>query len=411
MPSRHATSLLHDTRTAGYELLDRLEGARADAAGSPAAVLLVASYHHRAALPEAFELMRASLRPQAAVGVTAVGVVGGGRLHEGIPSMAAMVLDEPGLSARSVRVVPEEGPPATWSIARRRRLLAGEEAPEATNEEVRTLLWADPFSSDPPGLAAAGEGMLVHGGVLSGSSQAGGNLLLSASMDREAIVSAEGAVGLALRGGHPKVVAAPGARPIGPTFVVTASDGVRLLGLGGRPVLEVLREVLESTGDPEILERQAPMGGLAIGIVVDEQRPDGTVPTCRLRPLTGISRGTGTESPALRLAEPIRPGRTVRFHLRDRRWAGETLRDRLRGTGTDLAAASAAIVAVSTARDLERPDGAALGDGESASDPQWGGPTGVGLRTAGEFVTLAGRSEIDTLAASMLVFEGPPSLA
>jgi small ligand-binding sensory domain FIST len=416
MPSRPATSTLRDTRTAAHELAERLE--RSVGPHAPAALLLVASFHHRAALPEAFDLLRATLRPEAAVAITAVGVIGEGRLYEGVPAMAALLLDEPGLEASAVRIAPDDGPPATWDERRRAFLLSGGlQRGEEPPSEVLTLLWADPFSSDPPGLAAIGGTGLVHGGVLSGSSQAGGNLLITARRHERAEVSAEGAAGLALRNARAAPISAPGARPVGSSVIVTASDGTRLLGLGGRPAIEVLREVLEASGDLESLEGDAPMGGLAIGIAIDEHRPDGREPTCRLRPLTGFVRPSGASNrdspPALRLAEPIRPGRTVRFFMRDPEWAAETFRTRLLERGMDLQTAPAAVSAVSTARAFES-SATTIDDRDEASRPrplEFGGPCGVGIRTAGEFVQLGGRAEIDTLAASVLCFEGPPSLA
>jgi small ligand-binding sensory domain FIST len=417
MPSRVAVSTLHDTRTAAHELADRLEAARGPDLST--AMLLVASFHHRAALPEAFDLLRGTYRPQAAVAVTTVGVVGGGRLHEGMPALAILLLDEPGLEAAAIAITPDLGPPAAWSATRCGEVFGGgletgfeDDSGPRRSSRVRTVLWADPFSSDPPGLAAAGAGRLVHGGVLSGSSQAGGNTLISATLDQPARVAAEGAVGLALRGARATAIAQSGARPIGRSHVVTAADGSRLIGLGGRPVLDVLRETLESTGEAPPLDAEAPMGGLAIGIAVDEHRPDGRDPICRLRPMTGIApppRGSppGTP-PGLRLAEPIRPGRTVRFHLRDARWASEALQSRLDEQAIDLATAPAALVAISAAREIADPLG---GDAEGVHPAEFGGAMGIGLRTAGEFVDLGGHSELDTLSTSTLVFEGPPSLA
>jgi len=406
MPSRAATSTLHDTRTAAHELADRLEAALGP--GPPAGLLVVASFHHRAALPEAFELLRGTLRPHAAVAVTTVGVVGEGCLHEGVPAMAALLLDDPGLEAAAVRITPDDGPPATWSDERRTALLGGGLA-----AGFQTMLWADPFSSDPPGLAAVGAGVLVHGGVLSGSSQAGGNTLIAAASMQAPSISPEGAVGLAFRGVGATAISGPGARPIGPPAIVTAADGSRLLGLGGRPALEVLREALESSGELGSLEDEAPMGGLAIGVAIEEHRPDGHPPICRLRPLTGIVglRRNGAEGgmPALRLAEPIRPGRTVRFFLRDAAWAAKTFSERLRAHRIDLDAHPAVVVAVSTARELEptRTDGTGIREHPL---PELGGAGGVGLRTAGEFVQLGGRSDLDTLSASTLCFDGPPAL-
>lgn len=411
MPSLAATSLLHDTRTAAHDLADRLE--RPERSESPAALLVVASFHHRAALPEAFELLRGTIRPEAAVAITAAGVIGNGRLLEGMPAMAATILDEPDLDARTIRITPDDGPPSTWSQARREMILAGGlpiSDPEV--DGVKSLLWVDPFSSDPPGLAAAGVDRLVHGGVLSGSSQAGGNLLISGRLGEASVVSSEGAVGLAVRTARATAVGCPGARPIGRSCIVTAADGTRLLGLGGRPVLEVLREALESSGDIETLEGDAPMGGIAIGIAVDEFRPDGGEPICRLRPLTGVVRSSknsdGSSPPGLRLAEPIRPGRTVRFHRRDPEWAAATCRDRLRQGGVDLDTSPAVLVAISTARELAEDEGEGTG---VSPDPALGGPMGVGLRTAGEFVSLGGRTEIDTLSASLFALDAPPSLS
>ena len=85
-----ATSEHHDTRTAA----DEVAGALHDALGgkAPDIVMLMASFHHTAALPDACNDLRRMLVPGHLLAGTVESVLGDGRELEGIAGMSAIAL-------------------------------------------------------------------------------------------------------------------------------------------------------------------------------------------------------------------------------------------------------------------------------------------------------------------------------
>jgi small ligand-binding sensory domain FIST len=99
---------------------------------------------------------------------------------------------------------------------------------------------------------------------------------------------------------------------------VTKVDGNAILGLAGRPALDVLREVAEELPEGE---RTAIRDGLLIGSAVDEYRDRFGRGDFLLRPIVGAD----LKRKAVLVGDHLRPGRTVRFHVRDRATATEDL--------------------------------------------------------------------------------------
>jgi len=331
-----AVTRLADTRTAAHELVERLDEA---GVGPGAAILLFATFHHRAAFPEAASRIRQGLQPNLLLGTTAESVVGAAEEIDDGPGMSALALTIPGLDATPIRFDPAEGPPQRWSGREfRRRLGMIEEGGEGTAATSRMpagiLLFADPFSigvpplldrladtavglvrrrrgSHPGGLAPSPP---IIGGLASGSSQPGGNVLL---LDEGVFVN--GAVGASLFGPlEVDALVSQGCRPIGRPFVVTAAEGHALKGLGGRPALAVAQSVAAELGERD---RQQLRQGLLVGVAVDEHR-------------TRFGRGDflirnvvagNTRSSELMINDQIRPGRTIQFHVRDATTAREDL--------------------------------------------------------------------------------------
>jgi len=83
-----------DTRTAATELAYDLHDAIRPGCDL---VVVFASYHHRAALPEAVETIRQTLTPRHSMAVTTEGVLGVDRELEGKVGMAAVALRLPGV--------------------------------------------------------------------------------------------------------------------------------------------------------------------------------------------------------------------------------------------------------------------------------------------------------------------------
>jgi small ligand-binding sensory domain FIST len=162
-------------------------------------------------------------------------------------------------------------------------------------------------------------GLPVIGGMASGA--AGPGRCRLALDDR---VFDGGAAGVLLRGplGLRSVVS-QGCRPIGRPFVVTRARENVIEELGGRPVLEQLQELWQglTPEDQELFQQ-----GLHIGLVMNEYQGEFRRGDFLVRNVMGLDRDTG----ALVIADRVRVGQTVQFHVRDAATADEDLHALLR---------------------------------------------------------------------------------
>ncbi|MFO0828824.1 MAG: FIST N-terminal domain-containing protein [Phycisphaerales bacterium] len=286
----------------------------ADGATGADLVFLFGSFHHRAAFSDAAAIVRRAVGPRHLVGVTAEWVVGRNVEFEQSAGMSAIALHLPGATVTPIRFDIADGPPSHWSDGKVRDVFG------ATPDARAAFLFADPFSVQVPALLAK-VGAALHpqvlpiiGGLASGSSQPGANVLVL-----DDYLSASGAIGVTISGAlRVDTFVSPGCRPIGPTFVVTRSRGNTLLELGGRPTLDVIGEVLEEQPEED---RVAAREGLLLGIAIDEYRERFGRGDFLLRNVLGAD----LRRKALVVGDVVRPGRTVRFHLRDRQSAVEDL--------------------------------------------------------------------------------------
>jgi small ligand-binding sensory domain FIST len=296
-----------DTRTAAHELAERLDGFGVLPGG---VLLLFATFHHRAALPEAAGRLRQDLTPVALLGATAESVIASAEEVDDGPGLAALLINLPGVSARPIRFDPAEGSAEAIPAASLRRRLG------LDRDAAAVVLIADPFSiSVPPLLARLGEIGLADrrggaipllGGLASGSSQPGGNILL---LDEG--VHVDGAVGLSLHGDlEVSSVVSQGCRPIGRPFVVTAAEGHSIRSLGGQPALAAAREVAMEL---DSLAQEQLRRGLLVGIAADEHRDRFGRGDFLIRTVVAGN----TRSGELVLNDRVRPGRTIQFHVAD----------------------------------------------------------------------------------------------
>ncbi len=151
------------------------------------------------------------------------------------------------------------------------------------------------------------------GGLASGASGPGDQTLLLG--DR---VLRTGAVGFALTGDVAIVPAvAQGCRPIGPVLTVTRCDENLLHELDGHPALEVAHRVLREADERD--RELARAAALFVGLETD---PFGSSEGHWLvRNILGRERDGG----GLYVGERLRPGRRLRFHVRDRVSSSEDL--------------------------------------------------------------------------------------
>jgi small ligand-binding sensory domain FIST len=379
---RHA-----DTRTAAWGVADRLAG---DLAGSPALAVVIASFHHAAALPEAVRIIRETTGTTSIIGLTACGVLAGDAEHHSGPTLTAFGLAGRGIRARSFAFDHLDGPSDVWSrhLVRSRLQLAS--PPRVVG------LFGDPFSPGSADLpraveAAVPSGTPLMGGLVSGGSQPGTNVLIAD--DR---VLTGGTVGFVLEGAvEATPIIAHAGRGVGPLLVVTGTENGTVRELSGRPAGEVFDEVLGglSTEDRSRLAERP-----LIGIASDANKKMLGRGDYLIRPIATIDRGGG------RLLVPggVPRGCSVRFQVVD----GETERQDL-AMALDLATLDdrpvLGVLAASSAARGPRLLGPEGHDAARLHD-RLGGPPLAGLVTAAEVAPIGGRHRLAGMGLSGIAF-------
>jgi small ligand-binding sensory domain FIST len=244
---------------------------------------------------------------------TAEAVLGGEQEFEGVAGMSAVAMRLPGVVVTPWVSTPQAPIPlgAPGEVSARIRL---------THDFRCAIMVGDPFSTPIarllPALSSCGgkQPVPIVGGMASGASQPGCNVLV---LDDR--VFPAGAIGVSLAGDiEVDVVVSQGCRPIGSPSVVTKVQGNLVLELGGRPALDVLRELTEGL---EESERSLLNRGLLLGTVIDEhKRPFGRGDFL-VRNVLGFDRSRD----ALVVGDVPRRGQTVQFHARDAVTAAEDL--------------------------------------------------------------------------------------
>jgi small ligand-binding sensory domain FIST len=120
--------------------------------------------------------------------------------------------------------------------------------------------------------------------------------------------------------GHTEVdcVVSQGCRPIGPPVVITKGKNNVVAELGGRKPLEVVQEIAQ---DLDEKERFLLSKGLLVGVVIDEYKDRFGRGDFLIRNVVGIDQKNG----AMAVADVIRVGQTIQFHVRDAETAREDL--------------------------------------------------------------------------------------
>lgn len=326
---------------AADELCDRAVAALAAKGhtGPADLVFLFFTPHHSAELEKIERAIATRLAPAHMIGCSAEAVLAGAFEFEGTPALSMLALVTPGVHAR------------TFSSADLPRSLAQSELDEtpAHDEDLAavaaaagigpghraTILLADPFTTPidavlgalntaralaSPHGAGGGSGDGDHrrapivGGFASAANRPGGNTLL---VDGRIVTT--GCVGVSLAGAmRADCIVSQGCRPIGPNLIVTSAQGQFIRSLGGRPALPVLEEIIESLGDPQ---RASLGGGLLVGRVVNEYKDHFGRADYLMRAVVGVMK----QDNAIAVADRVRVGQTIRFHIRDTATAHEDL--------------------------------------------------------------------------------------
>jgi small ligand-binding sensory domain FIST len=256
------------------------------------------------------------------------------------------------------------------------------------------ILLADPYSFPAEALLAelnaSHPGTPVLGGLASAA--VGGSALLL----RDGDVHSEGAVACSLRGAPLLACVSQGAAPVGPEMRVTACEGNLIAELAGKPALGRLSEVIEAL--PE-RERELAAGGVMLGVVIDENRPEFERGDFLVRPIIGIDRSSGN----IALGERVTIGQTVRLHVRDAASADEDLREALRAQAQALGSGGAAGALLFTCNGRGSHMFAVPDHDAGTLDDALGVPTG-GFFCAGEIGPVGGRNFLHGFTATMAVF-------
>lgn len=291
---------------------------------TPDLVFCFFSAHHVESAANIAEAVRKRLSPRCLIGCSAEAVIGGEIEMEGAPGVSLMGAVLPGVAVHPFFT--DEIPIALKPKA------AEEGAAQVAGfgpEHRATFLLCDPFSvplnallpimCNARNLRAGGKpgerrpGPII-GGMCSAASKPEGNVLF---LNERTLRS--GGVGVGLSGPlRVDTLVSQGCRPIGPTMVITGCKGQMITTLGGRPAMEVLSEVLDSLSEEG---KQRLRRGLFIGRAISEYKERFGRDDFLIRNVIGVERERG----AIAVADLLRVGQTIQFHVRDAATAGEDL--------------------------------------------------------------------------------------
>jgi len=275
-------------------------------------VFLFFTADHRDDADAIVEKVWLELDPQAVIGCSGEGVIGGDAEIERRPGLALLAASMPAVRVHSFHLRGDD-----WHDVLeddellRERLGIGPETRAA-------IAFGDPFTTPiNQALAAfdrAGRGIPLIGGMASAARQPGGNVLV-----RNDATLLDGMVGVTLSGPlGVETVVSQGCRPLGKPFVVTRAHDNVIDQLGGKPALEVLRETV--TALPES-ERQKLANGLFVGRAINEYRDTWGRGDFLVRNVMGVDQEAGS----LAVTDYVKVGQTVQFHVRDAATAAEDL--------------------------------------------------------------------------------------
>ncbi len=306
-----ALSERRDPEDAAEEVAD---GVRRELGSVPDLALVFCGEAYARDIVRISERLRGALGGGVLIGCTARSVIGAGREIEGRPALSLTAARLPQVSVRSLRVAGDGFPHGAdaWRDA-------FDIDPAA---RPHFLLLADPFSCDVEALVQQLDrdfpGAVSVGGLASGANQPGKNALLL-----EHRVHADGLVGVALWGNLVvDGVVAQGCRPIGQPMFVTRCRGPLLTELDGRPPMDILRALFDTsdTHDQRLMQ-----SALFLGIEMGPEQHEYRRGDFLIRSLVGADPDLG----ALAVGAPLRDGMVVQFQVRDARTSAEDLEERL----------------------------------------------------------------------------------
>lgn len=346
---------------------------------------------HAGQIEQAVERLWLELDPQVIVGCSAEGVIGADQEIERTAGLSVLAGHLPGVRVHPIHIATNE-----WA-----ELL---HAPDDLRErlgcgpETRAVVgfgdpWTTPLMPFMQALDLLAPRAPLIGGMASGARSAGENRLV-----RNDQVFDQGFVGMSLSGEiEVQSVVSQGARPIGKPLVITRCRENVIEQLGGKPAVEVLRETIQrlTSRDEQLLRH-----GLLIGRVVSEYRERFGRGDFLVRNVVGFD----ADNQAIEVAEHVRTGQTVQFHVRDAASADEDLRLLLQ-SATETGTAAAALLFSCNGRGTRMFD-APNHDIAVSRELMPDTPVG-GFFAAGEFGPVGGRNFIHGHTASFALLRKP----
>ncbi len=261
---------------------------------------------------EIAKIIRRAVEPAVLIGGAAAGVVGPGTELDDRPGISCLAMRLPNtrLTTFSYRELPHATPDNPAAMANLAAAIG------ARRDLRAILLFADPYSTPTPALVntlsavhttvPGLDAAPVLGGLLDAAGAPGQNTLLLNDG-----LSNAGAVGLAISGDiQIDTLVSQGCRPIGEPFVVTSAKRNVLLRLGGKRAIDAVRDVVNGLDEDD---RTLLSNGLHIGRVVNEHKDRLGRGDFVVRNVLGVDQDHG----AVAVAEQMRVGQRVQFHLRD----------------------------------------------------------------------------------------------
>lgn len=316
---RFATAMIADPkRDDPGGVLAAAIGAQLDDGPVDVAILL-ASRSFRPRLQRLALDVHEKLGPRCLIGVSAESVIAGPREYENQPAVVLWAGRLGGAQVSAFHLSQDD----------LERLDHADELCEligaAPDDAPSFIVLADPYTIDAHDLldrlAAAYPHRPVVGGMASGGTRAGENAVVF-----EGQTLRHGAVGLAIAGDavRMRTIVSQGCRPIGQPMIITRADGQIVYQLGGRPALDAAQQMVEQCTQHEahLIRR----GGLFVGRVINEQQGRFARGDFLIRNCLGFDR----ESRAMAVADLLRTGQTIQFHVRDAESAHDDLVSMLR---------------------------------------------------------------------------------
>ncbi|KPQ36462.1 MAG: hypothetical protein HLUCCA11_06255 [Phormidesmis priestleyi Ana] len=276
-------------------------------------------------------LLKAHLDVEHIVGCSGSGVIGMAdefpeEVEEG-PALSLTLAHLPNVDIKSFHFIATDlpdldSPPEQWS-----KLIG-------VTSEARPsfVLMADPFSSGTSellqGIDFAYPGCVKVGGLAAIESFNRSSGLFCGDK-----VHGEGIVGVALSGEIiMESIVAQGCRPIGELYRVSEGDRNIMLKLeqdddnsavGAQTPLEVLQNIFQNLNEED---RELAQNALFIGVAQSGFKPSLTRRDFLIRNLVGVDPRNGS----IAVADKIRPGMRIQFHMRDAQTSAEDLENLLR---------------------------------------------------------------------------------